>query len=127
MASSATTGNVLRLPAERFFRASLSLLILTALLTLGSTGKLDIATAILGPLAALYKGYRWFYGRPAELSHRGATWLLVAYLVFFSGGRRVSVSLPRRQLFESSAVCGALGGGALLGFRDADAFLQRLV
>ena len=83
MASSATTGNVLRLPAERFFRASLSLLILTALLTLGSTGKLDIATAILGPLAALYKGYRWFYGRPAELSHRGATWLLVAYLVFF--------------------------------------------
>ncbi|HYL84417.1 MAG TPA: DUF3488 and transglutaminase-like domain-containing protein [Candidatus Angelobacter sp.] len=83
MAATVITGNVRALPAERFFRASLSLLIFTALATLGSTGKLDILTSILGPVAALYKGYRWFHGRPAELSHRAATWALVAYLAFF--------------------------------------------
>ncbi len=71
------------LPAERFFRASLSLLILTAIVTLTSTGKLDIVTSIAAPLAALYKGYRWWHGRSAELSHRAATWSLVAYLAFF--------------------------------------------
>jgi transglutaminase-like putative cysteine protease len=71
------------LPAERFFRASLSLLILTAIVTLTSTGKLDIFTSIAAPLAALYKGFRWWHGRSAELSHRAATWSLVAYLAFF--------------------------------------------
>jgi len=83
MAAIATTGTVSALPAEKFFRVSLSLLIFTALATLGSTGKLDLLTSILGPVAALYKGYRWFQGRPAELSHRAATWLLLVYLVFF--------------------------------------------
>jgi protein-glutamine gamma-glutamyltransferase len=71
------------LPAERFFRASLSLLILTAMVTLTGTGKLDIFTSIAAPLAALYKGYRWWHGRSAELSQRAATWSLVAYLAFF--------------------------------------------
>src|SRR5437899_8161045 len=71
------------LPAERFFRASLSLLILTAIVTLAGTGKLDWITSLAAPFAALYKGYRWWHGRSAELSHRGATWSLVAYLAFF--------------------------------------------
>jgi hypothetical protein len=83
MAATLTTGSVSALPAERFFRASLSLLILTAAVTLASTGKLDLITSVVGPLAVLYKGYRWWHGRPAELSHRAATWSLVAYLAFF--------------------------------------------
>src|SRR5215831_3253518 len=70
-------------PAERFFRASLSLLVLSSILTLASTQKLDGFTSLVAPLAALYKGYRWWHGRPAELSHRAATWCLVAYLGFF--------------------------------------------
>ncbi|HEX2663827.1 MAG TPA: DUF3488 and transglutaminase-like domain-containing protein [Candidatus Acidoferrum sp.] len=71
------------LPAERFFRVSLSLLVLSSILTLASTEKLDVFTSLAAPLAALYKGYRWWHGRPAELSHRAATWCLVAYLGFF--------------------------------------------
>jgi transglutaminase-like putative cysteine protease len=83
MAAPLATPRVPALPAERFFRTSLSLLILTSILTLVSTGKLDIFTIIVAPLAALYKGYRWWHGRPAELSSRAATWCVLAYLVFF--------------------------------------------
>jgi protein-glutamine gamma-glutamyltransferase len=82
MAASLATPRVPALPAERFFRTSLSLLVLTSVLTLVSTGKLDIFTIIVAPLAALYKGYRWWHGRPAELSSRAATWCVLAYLVF---------------------------------------------
>jgi protein-glutamine gamma-glutamyltransferase len=71
------------LPAERFFRASLSLLILTAIVMLASTGKLDWFTSLIAPLAVLYKGLRWWHGKSAELSHRRATWSLVVYLAFF--------------------------------------------
>src|SRR6266571_1900310 len=45
MASSVTTPNVSAPPAERFFRTSLSLLVLTSVLTLVSTGKLDVVTS----------------------------------------------------------------------------------
>lgn len=83
MAASVTTARVPALPAERFFRTSLSLLILTSIVTLVSTGKLDFVTSFAAPLAALYKGYRWWRGRPAELSHRAATWCVLAYLAFF--------------------------------------------
>ena len=83
MAASVTTARVPALPAERYFRTSLSLLILTSIVTLVSTGKLDFVTGFAAPLAALYKGYRWWRGRPAELSHRAATWCVIAYLAFF--------------------------------------------
>ena len=82
MVASLATPRTLALPAERFFRTSLSLLILTSVLTLVSTGKLDVFTIVVGPLAALYKGYRWWHGRPAELSSRAATWCVLAYLAF---------------------------------------------
>src|SRR5437899_8455533 len=71
------------LPAERFFRTSLSLLMFTSTLTLVSTGKLDIVTSFAAPLIVVYKGFRWWHGRPSELSHRAATWCVVAYLAFF--------------------------------------------
>jgi transglutaminase-like putative cysteine protease len=82
MAASLANPHTPALPAERFFRTSLSLLILTSILTLVSTGKLDIFTLVVGPLAALYKGYRWWHGHPAELSSRAATWCVLAYLAF---------------------------------------------
>jgi hypothetical protein len=83
MAASLATPRAPALPAERFFRTSLSLLILTSILTLVSTGKLDAFSSIVGPLAALYKSYRWWHGHPPELSHRAATWFVLVYLVFF--------------------------------------------
>ena len=83
MAATATTRPAPALPAEQYFRASLSLLVLTSILTLASTGKLDLLTSLVAPLAALHKGYRWWHGRPAELSSRAATWCLLVYLAFF--------------------------------------------
>ena len=83
MAASISTASDPALPAERFFRTSLSLLMLTSTATLVSTGKLDVITSLAAPLIVLYKGFRWWHGRPAELSHRAATWSVIAYLAFF--------------------------------------------
>ena len=83
MAATATTQTGPALPAEQYFRASLSLLVLVSILTLTSTGKLDLFTSLVAPLAALNKGYRWWHGRRAELSPRAATWCLLVYLAFF--------------------------------------------
>jgi hypothetical protein len=84
MAASATLPAKLpALPAERFFRASMFFLIFTSLGTLVSTGKLDLLTCALAPLAMIYKGIRLWRGQPAELSHTSATWLVVCYLGFF--------------------------------------------
>src|SRR3989442_14626710 len=82
MAASLPPPRAPALPAERFFRTSLSLLILTSVLTLVSTGKLDVFTIVVAPLAALYKGYRWWHDRPAEFTPRAATWCVLGYLAF---------------------------------------------
>jgi transglutaminase-like putative cysteine protease len=71
------------LPAERFFRAALFFLLLTAVTALSTTGKLDLFTAIAAPLAVLWKGTRWLRGRAPELSHQAATFLVLGYLLFF--------------------------------------------
>src|SRR5258706_8779535 len=83
MAASSTIPNEAALPAERFFRTSLSLLILTSRVAIVSTGKLDIVTTFAAPLIVLYKGFRCWHERPAELSHRAATWCVIVYLAFF--------------------------------------------
>jgi protein-glutamine gamma-glutamyltransferase len=83
MSASATAPTGVNLPAERFFRSSLFLLIATAVATLVSTGKLDLATMIVAPSAVLYKGARWWRRCPAEIPHRIATRLVVAYLPLF--------------------------------------------
>jgi hypothetical protein len=48
-----------------------------------STGKLDLVSILLPPAALLIKGYRWWHGRGPELSNRVATWITIAYFVFF--------------------------------------------
>jgi len=83
MAAIFSVANERALPAERFFRTSLTLLMLTSTLTLVSTGKLDIITSFVAPLIVVYKGLRWWHGRPAELTHRTATWCVLGYLAFF--------------------------------------------
>jgi hypothetical protein len=83
MATIFSAANERALPAERFFCTSLTLLMLTSTLTLVSTGKLDIITSFVAPLIVVYKGLRWWHGRPAELTHRTATWCVLAYLAFF--------------------------------------------
>src|SRR5271170_26140 len=83
MAASASVTSVPTLPAERFFRTSLFLLMATAVATLVSTGKLDLITMIVAPSAVLYKGVRWWRRCPAEIPQRIATRLVVAYLLLF--------------------------------------------
>jgi protein-glutamine gamma-glutamyltransferase len=83
MAASASVTSVPALPAERFFRTSLFLLMATAIVTLLSTGKLDLLTMIVAPSGILYKGVRWWRHCPAEIPHHIATRLVVGYLFLF--------------------------------------------
>jgi hypothetical protein len=83
MAAAAPAIGVLGLPAERFFRASLLLLIFTSVMTLSLTGKLDLLTAVLAPGAVVYKAVRWWQGRPNEIRNSRATLLVMMYLAFF--------------------------------------------
>jgi transglutaminase-like putative cysteine protease len=83
MASVATLAKTPALPAERFFRASLFLLLLSAILTLIGTGKIDLFTSITATVVLLYRARRWWYGHRPELSSRTATFLVLCYLLFF--------------------------------------------
>src|SRR5882672_8100263 len=83
MASTVSIPHLAELPAERFFRSSIFLLILTSAVTLVATGKLDLVSSVLCVAGLLYKGHRWWNHRPAELSARTATWLVTGYLAFF--------------------------------------------
>jgi protein-glutamine gamma-glutamyltransferase len=68
---------------RRHFQISLYFLLLTGVLTLVSTGKLDLVTILALPAAMLFKGYRWWHGKGPEISNRLGTWLTIAYFVFF--------------------------------------------
>lgn len=84
------------LPADRFYRTALFFLVLTSVMTLVGTGKLDLITTILAPALVVYKGVRWWRGRPAELKHSVATRLVVGYVFVF----------PFDLLFVSRALAG---------------------
>jgi len=71
------------LPADRFCRAALFFLVLTSVLTLASTGKLDPMSTALAPALVVYKGFRWWLGKPVELRQTIATRLLVFYVFVF--------------------------------------------
>lgn len=83
MASVPISPSVSTLPAERFFRSSLFLLILTAVATLVSTGKLDAVTAVVAPVVILYKGFRWWRGASPEISQSKANWIVLGYIAIF--------------------------------------------
>src|SRR5215468_3593344 len=83
MPSRASLPVVPALPAERFFRVSLFLLLFTAILTLIGTGKIDIFTSAVAMVALLCHVRRWWYGHEPELRPRTATLLVLCYLLFF--------------------------------------------
>ena len=99
MSTPAPSQTLPNLPAERFFRLSLFCLILTAVGTIISTGKLDLFTSVVALAAILCKGFRWWNGRPAEIRQKHATWLVIAYLAVFP----VDALLFSRLLAASSA------------------------
>jgi hypothetical protein len=68
---------------SRYFEISLYLLLLVSVLSLVSTGKLDLVSIVLAPVALLAKGYRWWRGRGPELTNRTATFLVVFYFLYF--------------------------------------------
>lgn len=84
------------LPADRFYRTALFFLVLTSVITLVTTGKLDPLTTVLAPTLVLYKGFRWWRGKPVELRPTLATRLVVGYLFVF----------PLDFLFFSRALVG---------------------
>src|SRR5271154_4597477 len=68
---------------RRHFEISLYFLLLIGVLTLDSTGKLDLVSILLLPAALLFKGYRWWRGKGPEITNRVATWLTISYFVFY--------------------------------------------
>src|SRR5262245_27474014 len=104
MASSSALPVTPRLPAERFSRVSLFLLLFTAILTLIGTGKLDIFTSVVAMVALLYRVRRWWYGHEPELRPRTATILVLGYLLFFPVdmfflSRSLAVTSPNPPLY----------------------------
>jgi len=99
MASVAASTSVPALPAERFFRGSLLFLILSSIATLIATGKLDTPTCVVASAAILFKGYRWIFHKPTEMTQRAATLLVLGYLGFFP----LDILFFSRALAASSA------------------------
>ena len=72
------------LPAlQRYFEVSLFLLVSTGLLAIVSMGRLDIFSTFLPPAALIYKAIRLSRGKGPEISTRVATWLVIAYFLFY--------------------------------------------
>ncbi|HXQ27138.1 MAG TPA: DUF3488 and transglutaminase-like domain-containing protein [Candidatus Acidoferrales bacterium] len=72
------------LPAvQRYFEVSLFLLVSTGVLAIISTGKLDFFSTLAPAAALIYKGVRVYQGRGPEISPGVATWLVLAYFLFF--------------------------------------------
>jgi transglutaminase-like putative cysteine protease len=91
------------LPAERFYRAALFCLVLSGVLAVASTGKLDTLSSIAAPLAVLYKGIRWWRGYPAELRQRTATRFILVYVLVF----------PLDMLFYSRTLAEGTGNATI--------------
>lgn len=68
---------------QRYFEASLFLMLTASVLTVSFTGKLDPLAAFVPPVLLAIKAIRWLRGRPPELSTRTATTLTVVYIFFF--------------------------------------------
>jgi protein-glutamine gamma-glutamyltransferase len=89
---------------QRYFEVSLFLLVSTAVLTLVATGKLDLVSEILAPVALAYKGLRMARGRGPEISPRTATALVLAYFLIFPldlwvFSRDLAASSPNPMLY----------------------------
>jgi hypothetical protein len=68
---------------QRYFEISLYLLVATGVVAVVSTSKLDLFSTIVPVIVLGYKGIRLWRGRGSEISVRVATWLVLAYFLFF--------------------------------------------
>src|SRR5215469_8767089 len=89
---------------QRYFEVSLFLLVSTGVIAIASTGKLDWVSTFLPPLAILYKGFRLWRGHTSEISSRLATWLVLAYFLFFPAdlwffSRNLAAGAPNPALY----------------------------
>ena len=95
------------LPAvQRYFEVSLFLLVSTAIMAVVLTGKLDPVSLALPPIALAYKGFRIWRGRGPEITARVATWLVLAYFLFFPIdlwflSRSLSADAPNPALYAA--------------------------
>lgn len=95
------------LPAvQRYFESSLFLLVATGILAIVVTGKLDLFTTVAAPAALAYKGIRVWRGRGPELSPPAATWLVLAYFLFFpidmwGVSRSAAAAAPNPMLYSA--------------------------
>ncbi|HVB59267.1 MAG TPA: DUF3488 and transglutaminase-like domain-containing protein [Candidatus Acidoferrales bacterium] len=104
-ASAAAQPSAPPLPAvQRYFELSLYLLVSTGVLAIVTTGKLDPFSTLVPPAALIYKGIRLWRGRGPEISSRMATWLVLAYFLFFPAdlwffSRNLAVGAPNEALY----------------------------
>ena len=95
------------LPAvQRYFQVSLYLLVVTGVLAVVSTGKLDLFSTLTAPVALIFKGVRMHRRRGPELSQRLATWLVLIYFLFFPIdlwvlSRGMAEGAPNPQLYAA--------------------------
>jgi protein-glutamine gamma-glutamyltransferase len=91
---------------QRYFEVSLYLLVLTSVIAVVSTGKLDPFSSVVPILALAYKGFRLWRGKGPELSVRLATWLVLAYFLFFPFdlwviSRNLAAGAPNPALYSA--------------------------
>lgn len=105
--SAAARPNAPPLPAvQRYFEISLFLLVSTGVLAITTTGKLDPVSTFAPLLALIYKAYRLWRRRGPELSSRMATWVVLAYFLFFPldlwiFSRAMAVGAPNPPLYAA--------------------------
>src|SRR5713101_5884182 len=83
MASSARAVTPPLTAVNRYFEISLYLLVSVGILAVVSTGKLDWVSTLVPPTFLIVKGVRYWRGHVPEISSRVATWLVLAYFLFF--------------------------------------------
>ncbi|MGA8142623.1 MAG: transglutaminaseTgpA domain-containing protein [Candidatus Acidiferrales bacterium] len=91
---------------QRYFEVSLYLLVLTSVLAVVSTGKLDPLSTFVPVIVLGYKGIRLWRGKGPELSVRLATWLVLAYFLFFPFdlwvlSRNLAAGAPNPALYSA--------------------------
>jgi protein-glutamine gamma-glutamyltransferase len=105
--STTATSSAPPLPAiQHYFEVSLFLLVSTGIMAVVLTGKLDPVSLALPPIALVYKGFRIWRGHGPEISARVATWLVLAYFLFFPldlwfFSRSLSAGAPNPALYAA--------------------------
>jgi hypothetical protein len=91
---------------QRYFEISLYLLVATGVVAVVSTSKLDLFSTIVPMIVLGYKGIRLWRGRGPEISVRVATWLVLAYFLFFPFdlwilSRKLAEGTPNASLYSA--------------------------